>query len=334
VNPRGVQSSPAALTALLRRLAREQGIDKLGVARAEATGEADRLADWLGRGFHAEMAWMERWREKRVDPRELVPGARSVVCVALNYYHPAPAERGAAEGRVARYAWGEDYHRVLKDKLRAILNGLCEADPGLRGRPFVDTAPVQEKFWAQQSGIGWRGKHSNVITKDLGSWVVIGELVVDRELVYDRPHADHCGSCTRCLEACPTGAIVEPYVVDANRCLSYLTIEHRGEVDPERAAAFEEWVFGCDVCQEVCPWNAAHAVPGTEPRLTPRAGQTTLDLLETAALDDDAFHARFADAALERARPEGLRRNARLLLAARTAADAARGPAPRRPEVA
>jgi epoxyqueuosine reductase len=309
----------ATLTAVLRQAAREQGIDKVGVARADATGEAERLAEWLGRGFHADMAWMERWREKRGDPRKLVRGARSVVCAALNYYRPAPEPFDPGRGRVARYAWGEDYHRVLKDKLRAVLRRLCEVDPRLRGRPFVDTAPVQEKLWAERAGVGWRGKHSNVITKELGSWVVLGELVVDRELVYDRPHADHCGTCTRCLDACPTGAIVEPYVVDAGRCLSYLTIEHRGEVPAERAAAFQEWVFGCDVCQEVCPWNAAHATPSREPRLAPRAAQTALDLREAAALGDDAFHARFADAAIERARPEGLRRNARLVLAARAA---------------
>ncbi len=308
---------PVALTERLRRAAREQGIDKVGVARADATGESERLADWLGRGFQAGMGWMERWREKRVDPRELVPGARSVVCVALNYYREAPRDPAPEEGRVARYAWGEDYHRVLKDKLHAVLGRLREADPGLAGRAFVDTAPVQEKLWAERAGIGWRGKHSNVITKDLGSWVVLGELVVDRELVYDRPHADHCGSCTRCLDACPTGAIVEPYVVDAGRCLSYLTIEHRGEIPSENAPWFEEWVFGCDVCQEVCPWNLTHATLSAEPRLAARPGQVALDLVGTAALTDADFRARFADAALERARPEGLRRNARLVLEAR-----------------
>jgi epoxyqueuosine reductase len=305
---------------VLRRAARELGLDKVGVAPAQATGEAERLAAWLGRGFQAGMAWMERWFDKRVDPRELVPEARSVVCVALNYYRPSPREAGPGEGRVARYAWGEDYHRVLKDKLHALLARLREADPGLAGRAFVDTAPVQEKFWAQQAGIGWRGKHSNVITTDLGSWILLGELAIDRELVYDRPHADHCGSCTRCIEACPTGAIVEPYVVDAGRCLSYLTIEHRGEVPAQAAQWFDEWVFGCDVCQDVCPWNHRHATPGAEPRLAPRPDQVALDLAETAVLDDEAFRTRFADAALERARPEGLRRNARLLLAARSRA--------------
>jgi epoxyqueuosine reductase len=312
-----VEPDPAALTDVLRLAAREQGIDKVGIARADATGEAERLAEWLGRGFHADMGWMERWREKRVDPRELVPGARSVVCAALNYYREAPREAGPAEGKVARYAWGEDYHRVLKDKLRAVLERLLESDPELRGRVFVDTAPLQEKFWAQQAGLGWRGKHSNVITTDLGSWAYLGEVVIDRELVYDRPHPDHCGSCTGCLDACPTGAIVQPYVVDANRCLSYLTIEHRGPIPEERAGGFEEWVFGCDVCQDVCPWNMKHATPTAEPRLEPRAGQVALDLVEAASLPDAEFRARFSDAAIERARPEGLRRNARLVLEAR-----------------
>jgi epoxyqueuosine reductase len=186
---------------VLRDACRAEGIDRVGVARAEATGEGERLASWLGRGRHAGMAWMERWTEKRVDPRALVPGARSVVSVALNYYAEAPREPGPGEGRVARYAWGEDYHRVLKDKLHAVLARLREADPGLSGRPFVDSAPIQEKFWAQQAGVGWRGKHSNVITTDLGSWVFLGEIVVDRELFYDAPHADHCGSCTRWTRA-------------------------------------------------------------------------------------------------------------------------------------
>jgi epoxyqueuosine reductase len=178
----------------------------------------------------------------------------------------------------------------------------------------VDSAPIQEKFWAQRAGVGWRGKHSNVITRDFGSWVLLGELVVDRELVYDAPHADHCGSCTRCIDACPTAAIVEPYVVDATRCLSYLTIEHRGDVAPEWHAAFQEWVFGCDVCQEVCPWNEKLARPGREERLQPRAGQTALDLPAAAGVADADFHRRFGDTAIERARPEGLRRNARMLL--------------------
>jgi epoxyqueuosine reductase len=357
--------TPAERTLHFRAAAREQGIDKFGVARAGDTGEADRLGEWLGRGFQAGMSWMERWREKRVDPRELVPGAQSVVCVALNYYHEIPpgsryhetppasrsegreaasfasleraqngerlAERPvaphggppAATGRVARYAWGEDYHRVLKDKLKAVLRRLQEVDPGLGGRAFVDSAPVQEKFWAQQAGLGWRGKNSNVITTELGSWVVLGELVLNRELVYDAPHPDHCGSCTRCIDACPTAAIVEPYVVDSRICLSYLTIEHRGEIGVGPADTFQEWAFGCDVCQEVCPWNAKHAQPSREPRLAPRAQQVTLDLAATAALSDEEFHARFGDAALERARPEGLRRNARLLLENR-ARDAAR----------
>ncbi|MFN2431967.1 MAG: tRNA epoxyqueuosine(34) reductase QueG [Gemmatimonadota bacterium] len=316
-------TGPAELTRVLRAACRAEGIDKVGVARADATGEAFRLEAWLERGYQAGMAWMERWAEKRVDPRELVPGARSVVSVALNYYAEAPREPRPEEGRVARYAWGEDYHRVLKDKLRAVLARLREADRHLGGRAFVDTAPIQEKLWAERCGVGWRGKHSNVVTTDLGSWIYLGELVLDRELLYDAPHADHCGSCTRCLDACPTGAIVEPYVVDASRCLSYLTIEHRGEVDARLAAEFQEWVFGCDVCQEVCPWNRKHAKPGAEPRLEPRAGQFALDLEETAGLEDAEFHRRFADAALERARPEGLRRNAALLLARRAvAADA------------
>ena len=312
-----VPPGPRALTELLRAAAREQGIDKVGVARADDTGQAARLAEWLGRGFHAGMTWMERWPEKRVDPRELVPGALSVVSVALNYYRESPAGARSGTGKVARYAWGEDYHRVLKDKLRGVLGHLVQADPGLRGRAFVDTAPLQEKFWAQQAGVGWRGKNSNVITKELGSWIYLGELVLNRELLYDPPHADHCGTCTRCIDACPTQAIVQPYVVDSSRCLSYLTIEHRGEVPAEIVGEFREWAFGCDVCQDVCPWNEKHATVGTEPRLEARPGQAALDLEATAALSDDEFHARFADAAIERARPAGLRRNARLLLESR-----------------
>jgi epoxyqueuosine reductase len=315
--PNGGTPDPAALTRILRRAAREQGIDKLGIARAASTGEAGRLAEWLGRGLHAGMHWMERWFDERVDPREVFPGTVSVVSVALNYYREPPREAGAGEGKVARYAWGEDYHRVLKDKLRAVLARLREADPDMRARALVDSAPVQEKYWAQQAGVGWRGKNSNVITTDLGSWVVLGELLLNRELLYDLPHPDHCGSCTRCIDACPTGAIVEPYVVDSGRCLSYWTIEHRGDVPAEWAAAFTEWVFGCDVCQEVCPWNAKHATPGAEPRLEPRPKQLALELEAAAALPDAEFRARFGDAAIERARPEGLRRNARLLLASR-----------------
>ena len=301
---------PAAeTTRRIKAEARRLGFDAVGVARADRVDEADRLAEWLAGGNHASMRWMENWFEKRVDPRALVPGCRAVVSVALVYRQGSPPE--PAGTRVAAYARGEDYHRVLKDKLHDLL-AFCRAlDPDVEGRPFVDSGPVMERWWAERAGVGWRGKHTLLLDKRLGSFLFLGELLLTAELVPDHPASDHCGTCTVCIDACPTGAIVAPYRLDARRCISYLTIEHRDDLDPGEEETVGEWLFGCDICQDVCPWNRK-APEGVEPRLAPRADAwPTLDDLLTST--EAGFAERFGDTAVERTRRRGLVRNAAIV---------------------
>ncbi|MBK9163361.1 MAG: tRNA epoxyqueuosine(34) reductase QueG [Acidobacteria bacterium] len=296
----------------LKRLAIEAGFDLAGVARAGALSEAhDRLLEWLGRGNHAEMAWMAREPEKRSDPRLLFPGAKTVLSVALNYYTPHTHSAAPDAGKISRYAWGDDYHEVLKDKLITLLDRIKAEFPGADGKACVDTAPVLEKAWAAAAGLGWIGKHTNLITRELGSWVFLGELILDIEAdSYDERAEDHCGTCTACIDACPTGAITEPYVVDSNLCISYATIEHRGDEFPESVAdRLDDWLYGCDICQEVCPWNRFEQ-PTAEKRFEPRKNETALPFNEILAMTPESYAERFRGSAIKRAKLPGLKRNA------------------------
>lgn len=308
--------SPATLGAEVRRLARGLGFHKVGVARAEPLeAERARLEEWLCRGHHAGMAWMARDAARRTDPAELLPGARSVVVVALNYYTPHEHPDDPAAGKISRYAWGDDYHDVLTEKLRELLARVQELAPGARGKVCVDAQPSMDKAWAVRAGLGWIGKHSNLITRDYGSWLFLGELLLDVEVEPDAGREeDHCGTCTLCLDSCPTGAIVEPYVVDSGRCISYATIELR---EPELPAAvaprLDGWLYGCDVCQDVCPWNRFER-PTDEPRFEPRPGAVSPPLEEIAALTHEEYVERFRRSPVKRAKLAGLRRNARALL--------------------
>src|SRR5690606_13119523 len=264
------------------------------------------------------MPWMENHFDKRVDPRELVPGARSAASVLHTYYQPVerPEAPGAEPtGTISRYAWGDDYHEVLKEKLAALFDWLDRETGGAGGRAFTDSAPVLDKAWARRAGLGWQGKNTNLLNRTLGSFFFIGELIVDVPLAADDPFgADYCGSCTRCLDACPTGALDAPYQIDSTRCISYWTIEHRGEAFPEDLAEqFGTWIFGCDVCQDVCPWNKFRK-PTAEPRFLPREGVTDTPLREWAELDLDAFRARFRRSPVKRAKFEGFQRNVRQAL--------------------
>jgi epoxyqueuosine reductase len=288
------------------------GFDLVGVARADRVADDDRLAEWLTRGYHGTMAWMANHFEKRIDPRELVPGCRSIVCVGLVYHRPA-GEAPQPEGlEVATYAWGEDYHRVLKDKLARLLERGRALEPTFEGRAFVDSAPVMDKYWAEHAGLGWRGKNTNLLNVRLGSFLFLGEILTTAELVPDLPGTDHCGTCTRCIEACPTGALVEPYVLDARRCISYWTIEHRDALEPAEEEAVGEWLFGCDVCQDVCPWNR-DAPAATEERLAPRGDAWPATLDDLLTLSPAEFGRRFGDTAIERTRRRGLVRNAAIV---------------------
>lgn len=299
----------------IRQQALAQGFHKVGIARAgRLVREAERLFEWLGRGYHGEMAWMQRWAEKRVDPAEILPGARSVVVVALNYFTPHEHEADPSKGKISRYAWGDDYHEILREKLNELLAWITHELPGTNGRVCVDTAPVMDKVWAARAGLGWIGKNSNLLTTDHGSWVFIGEILLDIELEYDEETVpDHCGSCTACIDACPTGAIVEPYVVDSRRCISYATIELRGETLPaEFESRLDGWIYGCDICQDVCPWNRFEK-PTNESRFEPRRSETSLDLDAVIDLTPEAFAARFRRSAMKRTKLSGMKRNARHL---------------------
>ncbi len=299
----------------LKAEAARLGFDACGISKAECLDdEARRLEQWLNEDRHATMAWMARHFDKRVDPTRLVDGAKSVVSVLHNYYQPAEHRHTPHTGMISRYAWGDDYHNVLKEKLYALFHWLDQRLGDVGGRAFVDSAPVLDKAWAQRSGLGWIGKHTNLINRRMGSFFFIGELIVDVALPPDGPLPDYCGSCTRCLDACPTDAIYQPYVVDATRCISYWTIEHRGDdVPDELAAQFENWIFGCDICQDVCPWNK-FAFATDEPRFLPRPGLPDTDLREWIEIDLDAFRERFRKSPVLRARLEGFRRNVRIAL--------------------
>ncbi|MEO1480001.1 MAG: tRNA epoxyqueuosine(34) reductase QueG [Bacteroidota bacterium] len=308
----------------LKDEAHRLGFDACGIAEAvRLDDEARQLEAWLTQGRHGSMRWMENHFEKRVDPRELVPGARSVISLLANYYQPIepPRELDAQErsgdearGKISRYAWGEDYHVVLKEKLYALYNWLDERCGGISGRAFVDSAPVLDKVWASRAGLGWQGKHTNLINRSLGSFFFIGELIVDVPLPADGPTPDYCGRCTRCLDACPTGALDAPYQIDATRCISYWTIEHRGPEFPlEVAQDFGTWLFGCDICQDVCPWNKFKR-PTTEPRFLPRDDVTDTELREWVELDLDAYRKRFKGTPVKRAKFEGFQRNVRQAL--------------------
>ncbi len=300
--------------ATVKDAARDAGFHACGIARAAPIdpGPLDRV---LARGYEADMVWLRTQRALRLDPGLLLEGARSVVAVALAYH--AGEAPGAPEGagEIARYARGRDYHAVMKRRLRALAEGIARADPGARTLATSDVAPVMEKVWAERAGIGWIGKNGCLITPRHGSWVVLGTVLVDRDLEPDAPHPDRCGSCEACLPACPTGAIPEPGVVDARRCLSFWTIERRGDVPADVAALVGRRVFGCDDCQLVCPWNdAAHR--GSDPELLPRPGREALALDDLLRLSEEEYRARFNGTSLARARYDGLVRNAILVAGA------------------
>jgi len=290
-----------------------EGFNKVGIVGAESLAdEGRRLKEWLARGHHGEMRWMARDVHKRIDPREIFPQARSVVVVALNYFTPHQHQQNPATGKVSRYAWGDDYHDVVKEKLVSLLEWIREQEPSAEGKVCVDIQPAMDKAWAVRAGLGWLGKHSNVITQEHGSWVFIGELLLNLDLEHDRERIeDHCGTCTLCIDACPTAAITEPYVVDSNKCISYATIELRApELPVEMDLA--GWIYGCDVCQDVCPWNRFEQAT-SESRFEPREGNINVELDEVLEFTPESYAARYRGSAMKRAKLAGLQRNARFL---------------------
>jgi epoxyqueuosine reductase len=303
------------LTGTIKREALRLGFHKVGVAKAgRLENESRQLEEWLSRGYHGTMKWMQENSARRADPSSIVPGAKSVIAVAMNYYADVHHDQNDETGKISRYAWGDDYHDVLTPKLHQLLDFIRVKEPSANGKAYVDTGPVMDKVWAQRAGLGWEGKHTNIITQEYGSWVFLGEIIIDIELEYDQAATDHCGSCTLCIEACPTDAIAEPYVVDSNRCISYLTIEHRGEIAEELGEKFDRWIYGCDICQDVCPWNEKFAKPAENKSFYPREGAVAPGLREIATISEEGFREKFRKSPVKRAKHSGLVRNAKVIL--------------------
>jgi len=305
-----LNTNKSEISQKIKRFAHDLGFEKVGIARAESLDPAP-LEKWLRRNYHCKMAYMQNNIEKRLDPRNLVEGAKSVISVAKNYYTPQKHSTDFAVGRISRYAWGDDYHDVLRPRLKEMLTHIQKLVPSCNGRVFVDTAPIMDKQWAVRAGIGWQGKNSNVITREFGSWIFLGEIVVDIELDYDTTIKDYCGTCTRCIDACPTGAIVEPYVVDANRCISYLTIELKPEheIPADLKTKMGNLVFGCDICQDVCPWNSKFAQETDEAAFQPRPHNLNPPLERLSKLDTKEFQIKFRKSPIKRAKFKGFLRN-------------------------
>lgn len=285
----------------VREKALALGFDRVGIAPVEPLERAAFYRDWLRLGYHGTMGYLER----DPDPQKLLPGARSVVCVLKNYYTDVPAPEDPKIGRISRYAWGDDYHDVLFEKLKELKSFLESG--GARAKVCVDTSAVLEKLWARRSGLGWQGKHTNLISRDLSSWFFLGEVITDAAFEYDAPHLDdHCGTCTRCIEICPTRAIVAPYVLDSRKCISYLTIENRGPIPRDLRPLMGNLIFGCDLCQDVCPWNKfAKVTP--EASFLPR--EPAAKLVDFLAMTRDEFRVRFKGSPVKRAKHAGFLRN-------------------------
>lgn len=297
---------------LVKQKALDLGFHLVGIATAEGldANNQERLANWIALGFNASMRWMES--PKRYLPKLVMPEVQSVICVALNYYTPHQHIQEDEYGKISRYAWGRDYHKIMHKSLKALTNWLENLEPGIKGRYYADTGPIQDKVWAQKAGIGWIAKNSNLITRKYGSWVFLGEVLTNLALAADKPHTQHCGSCTRCLQACPTNAITQPFIVDANRCIAYHTIENQDEHLPETITPhLHGWVAGCDICQDVCPWNQRFAQETNVVDFQPYTGNLAPKLKELASISDKDWDRQFTASALRRVKPKMLRRNAR-----------------------
>jgi epoxyqueuosine reductase len=296
---------------LVKDIADRLGFSFCGISKAEfLEDEAQRLDDWLKRGYQGKMAYLENHFEKRLDPTKLVPGAKSVVSLIYNYY-PKQIHQPEAEPKLAKYAYGEDYHHVVKKKLKSFIQEIRDELGDVEGRVFVDSAPVHERAWAAKSGLGWIGKNSLLLNRQMGSFFFLAELIIDLALEYDGPIRDYCGSCTACQDACPTDAIAEPYIVDGSRCISYLTIELKDEIPQEFKGSMENWVFGCDICQDVCPWNR-FAIPHNEEKFQPQGWQN-FKAEDWEEMTEEVFQKVFKKSAVKRTKFEGLKRNLRFI---------------------
>ncbi|PHN95630.1 tRNA epoxyqueuosine(34) reductase QueG [Maribacter sp. 6B07] len=291
--------------------AKRLGFLSCGISKADfLEEEAPRLEKWLNNNMHGEMSYMANHFDKRLDPRKLVEGSKSVISLLLNYF-PEKTQREDSY-KISKYAYGQDYHHIIKGKLRQLQEFITEEIGEVHGRAFVDSAPVLDKAWAAKSGLGWVGKNSNLLTQQVGSFYFIAELIVDIDLEYDNAVTDHCGTCTACLDACPTQAIVEPYVVDGSKCISYFTIELKNELPNEMKGSFDDWMFGCDVCQDVCPWNR-FSKPHNEPLFNPHPELLSMTKKDWEEITVDVFQMVFKKSAVKRTKYGGLTRNIEFL---------------------
>jgi epoxyqueuosine reductase len=317
------RAEASSKTVELKRRALALGFDAVGITKLEPNAHAAELERWLDAGYAGTMTYLNRQAEKRKAPAKIWPEARTAVVTLTNYWHgsayPGASPRG--QPRVAQYAWSTDYHNVLGARLERLADAIRDVVPGARSRCYVDAGPVPERELAQRAGLGWVGKNMMLISPEIGSFTFIGVVLTDADLTPDPPfEADRCGTCRRCLDACPTDAFVDAHVLDAQRCISYLTIEHRGAFTEAQGGMVGDWLFGCDVCQDVCPWNVSFAHATADPALAPRPDMTSPDLEALLALDPDDFSRRYGDTPFERPGPEGMRRNARAVLANRARA--------------
>ena len=296
----------------IKSKAKDLGFLSCGISKADfLEEEAPRLEQWLNQNHHGEMAYMANHFDKRLDPRVLVPGAKSVVSLLLNY-HTEEKQTDVEAPKIASYAFGDDYHKVIKDKLKELMSFIHQEIGEVQGRVFVDSAPVMDKAWAAKSGLGWIGKNTNLISKKVGSFFFIAELILDLELEHDLPATDHCGSCTACLDACPTDALLAPYQIDGSKCISYVTIELKNEIPTDFQGKMDNWAFGCDVCQTVCPWNR-FATPHSEPAFNPPDELLSLSKNEWEEMTQEVFSVIFKNSAIKRTKYEGLKRNIKFL---------------------
>ena len=294
-------------TEVVKSIATELGFSFCGISKAEfLEQEAPKLEEWLKKGYHGQMGYLENHFDKRLDPSKLVPGAKSVVSLIYNY-SPQKTHQSESGPKIAKYAYGQDYHHVIKDKLKEFTQQLTEEVGQVEGRAFVDSAPVMERQWAAKSGLGWIGKNSLLLNRNMGSFFFLAELIIDLELESDGPIKDYCGTCTACQDACPTDAIPKPYVIDGSRCISYLTIELKEEIPNEFKDKMENWAFGCDICQEVCPWNR-FSIPHNEPKFQPQ-GWEGFNSRDWEEMTEEVFQKVFKKSAVKRTKFGGLKRN-------------------------
>ena len=298
------------LSSSIKSKALEIGFSKIGIAKADFyKSDKLNLNSWIDKGYHASMQWIERRKEERANIKEYYPNSKSVISIAMNYF-TGNSNDYFPNNKISNYAWGDDYHIVIKNKLHELLKYIKNIDSSINGICCVDTSPISEKVWAQRSGIGWIGKHTNLITRDFGTWVFLGEIILDVDLEYDQPFTkDLCGTCTLCIDACPTDALINEYQLDSNKCISYLTIEHRDEIPEKFQDKMNDWIYGCDICQEVCPWNKKFSIHSDKESFLPRDFLINNDADFLKSLSQEEYSRLFKNSAMKRTKISGLKRN-------------------------